>query len=94
MSTQSLPSRAAVVIIGGGMAGLSCASSLAQQGVNDVVCLMANTLALAGACREAGTARGADVVARGEAQALPGREQAAGAGGRVHGPLRQVAGRR
>ena len=49
MSTQSLPSRAAVVIIGGGMAGLSCASSLAQQGVNDVVLLEAKTLAHAGA---------------------------------------------
>ena len=49
MSTQSLPSRAAVVIVGGGMAGLSCASSLAQQGVSDVVLLEAKTLAHAGA---------------------------------------------
>ena len=34
MSTPaSLPSRAAVVIVGGGMAGLSCAASLARRGV-------------------------------------------------------------
>ena len=45
MSNVSIPSRAAVVIVGGGMAGLSCASSLAQQGVSDVVLLEAKTLA-------------------------------------------------
>ena len=49
MSNVSIPSRAAVVIVGGGMAGLSCASSLAQQGVSDVVLLEAKTLAHAGA---------------------------------------------
>ena len=41
----SLPSRAAVVIVGGGMAGLSCAASLARRGVRDVVLLEAQTLA-------------------------------------------------
>ena len=46
MSTPaSLPSRAAVVIVGGGMAGLSCAASLARRGVRDVVLLEAQTLA-------------------------------------------------
>ena len=49
MSTTAIPSRAAVVIIGGGMAGLSCASALARQGVSDVVLLEAKTLAHAGA---------------------------------------------
>ena len=44
MSTPaSLPSRAAVVIVGGGMAGLSCAASLARRGVRDVVLLEAQT---------------------------------------------------
>ena len=46
MSTPtSLPSRAAVVIVGGGMAGLSCAASLARRGVRDVVLLEAPPLA-------------------------------------------------
>ena len=49
MTNVSIPSRAAVVIVGGGMAGLSCAASLAQQGVSDVVLLEAKTLAHAGA---------------------------------------------
>ena len=38
----SIPSRAAVVIVGGGMAGLSCAASLARRGVRDVVLLEAD----------------------------------------------------
>ncbi|MDG2191989.1 MAG: FAD-dependent oxidoreductase, partial [Synechococcus sp. cluster2_bin.209] len=42
---SSLPDQASVVIIGGGMAGLSCAASLARQGVSDVVLLEAKTLA-------------------------------------------------
>jgi sarcosine oxidase len=42
---SSLPNQASVVIIGGGMAGLSCAASLARQGVSDVVLLEAKTLA-------------------------------------------------
>ena len=46
MSTPaSITSRAAVVIVGGGMAGLSCAASLARRGVRDVVLLEAQTLA-------------------------------------------------
>jgi sarcosine oxidase len=49
MSTTTLPERAAVVIVGGGMAGLSCAAALARQGVGDVVLLEAQTLAHAGA---------------------------------------------
>ena len=42
---SSLPDQTSVVIIGGGMAGLSCAASLARQGVSDVVLLEAKTLA-------------------------------------------------
>ena len=42
---QSLPTQAAVIIVGGGMAGLSCAASLARRGVHDVVLLEAQTLA-------------------------------------------------
>ena len=49
MTNAAIPSRAAVVIIGGGMAGLSCAAALAQDGVSDVVLLEAKTLAHAGA---------------------------------------------
>lgn len=45
MSSASLPSKAAVVIVGGGMAGLSCAASLARRGITDVVLLEAKTLA-------------------------------------------------
>ena len=44
-SPAFIPSRAAVVIVGGGMAGLSCAASLARRGVRDVVLLEAQTLA-------------------------------------------------
>jgi len=45
MSSSDLPRQAAVVIIGGGMAGLSCAASLARRGISDVVLLEAQTLA-------------------------------------------------
>ena len=44
-----LPQTTSVVIIGGGMAGLSCAAALARQGIGDVVLLEAKTLAHAGA---------------------------------------------
>ena len=44
-ATGTVPQQAAVVIIGGGMAGLSCAASLAQLGIRDVVLLEAKTLA-------------------------------------------------
>ena len=44
-ATGALPQHAAVVIIGGGMAGLSCAASLARRGIQDVVLLEAKTLA-------------------------------------------------
>ena len=40
-----MPVKAEVVIVGGGMAGLSCAASLARRGVRDVVLLEAKTLA-------------------------------------------------
>ena len=43
--TPSLPTEAQVVIVGGGMAGLSCAAALAKRGVSDVVLLEAHTLA-------------------------------------------------
>ena len=45
MTSTSLPSSAAVVIIGGGMAGLSCAASLARRGISDVILLEGKTLA-------------------------------------------------
>ena len=40
-----MPVQAEVVIVGGGMAGLSCAAALARRGVRDVVLLEAKTLA-------------------------------------------------
>ena len=40
-----MPVHAEVVIVGGGMAGLSCAAALARRGVRDVVLLEAKTLA-------------------------------------------------
>ena len=43
--TPSLPTEAQVVIVGGGMAGLSCAAALAKRGLSDVVLLEAHTLA-------------------------------------------------
>ena len=45
MTSTSLPTSAAVVIIGGGMAGLSCAASLARRGISDVILLEGKTLA-------------------------------------------------
>ena len=45
MTSNSLPDSAAVVIIGGGMAGLSCAASLARRGISDVILLEGKTLA-------------------------------------------------
>ena len=39
---NSMPSKAAIVIVGGGMAGLSCAASLARRGITDVVLLEAH----------------------------------------------------
>ncbi|NDD45273.1 MAG: FAD-dependent oxidoreductase, partial [Synechococcaceae bacterium WB9_4xB_025] len=45
MQANALPQRASVVIVGGGMAGLSCAAALARRGVSDVVLLEAETLA-------------------------------------------------
>ena len=47
--TESPPTHAHVVIVGGGMAGLSCAAALAKRGISDVVLLEAQTLAHAGA---------------------------------------------
>lgn len=43
--TATLPQHAHVVIVGGGMAGLSCAAALARRGISDVVLLEAHTLA-------------------------------------------------
>jgi len=47
--SKALPQHASVLIIGGGMAGLSCAAALARRGISDVVLLEAKTLAHAGA---------------------------------------------
>ena len=47
--SKALPQHASVLIIGGGMAGLSCAAALARRGIGDVVLLEAKTLAHAGA---------------------------------------------
>ena len=47
--SNALPQHASVLIIGGGMAGLSCAAALARRGIGDVVLLEAKTLAHAGA---------------------------------------------
>ena len=41
----AIPTHAQIVIVGGGMAGLSCAAALARRGVSDVVLLEASTLA-------------------------------------------------
>ena len=45
MSQSPMPVKAEVVIVGGGMAGLSCAAALGRRGVRDVVLLEAKTLA-------------------------------------------------
>jgi glycine/D-amino acid oxidase-like deaminating enzyme len=45
MTSTSLPASSAIVIIGGGMAGLSCAASLARRGIRDVILLEGKTLA-------------------------------------------------
>ncbi len=44
-SHASIPAQTSVVIVGGGMAGLSCAASLAHSGITDVVLVEAQTLA-------------------------------------------------
>ncbi|WP_415399473.1 FAD-dependent oxidoreductase [Synechococcus sp. W4D4] len=43
--TFTIPKSVSVLILGGGMAGLSCAAALARQGITDVLLLEAKTLA-------------------------------------------------
>ena len=45
MSSASLPAKAAVVMVCGGMAGLSWAASLARRGITYVVLVESKTLA-------------------------------------------------
>lgn len=56
-TTNNLPSSASVVIIGGGVIGLSCAYRLAQAGVPDVVVLERDELGSGSTSRAAGGVR-------------------------------------
>jgi sarcosine oxidase, subunit beta len=53
-----VPSSASVVVIGGGVIGLSIAFHLAQAGVDDVVVVEQNTVGSGSTCKAAGGARG------------------------------------
>lgn len=55
--SKPLPSRAAVVIIGGGVIGTSCAFHLAEAGVRDVVLVERGLLGSGSTCRAAGGVR-------------------------------------
>ncbi|MEU4695254.1 FAD-binding oxidoreductase [Actinoplanes sp. NPDC023714] len=57
MPSSPLPSRAAVVIIGGGVMGLSTAYHLAKAGVRDVVLLDRNAFGSGSTCKAAGGVR-------------------------------------
>jgi sarcosine oxidase subunit beta len=54
---QELPARAEVVIIGGGVMGVSIAFHLAEAGVTDVLLLEANALGSGSTCKAAGGVR-------------------------------------
>jgi len=55
--TRTLPTRASVVIVGGGVIGTSCAFHLAEAGVEDVVLLERNQLGSGSSGRAAGGVR-------------------------------------
>ena len=55
--TQTVPERASVVVIGGGVIGTSIAYHLASSGVTDVVLVERDELACGSTCRAAGGVR-------------------------------------
>lgn len=57
MSDQNFPTRARVVVIGGGVMGLSTAYNLAKQGVQDVVLVERGELGAGSTCKAAGGVR-------------------------------------
>ena len=57
MSPTALPSRASVVVIGGGVMGLSTAYHLASAGVTDVVLVEQGELGSGSTCKAAGGVR-------------------------------------
>ena len=57
MSSAALPSRASVVVVGGGVVGLSTAYHLARAGVPDVVLLEKGELGSGSTCKAAGGVR-------------------------------------
>lgn len=57
MSDQKFPTRARVVVIGGGVMGLSTAYHLAKQGVQDVVLVERGELGAGSTCKAAGGVR-------------------------------------
>ena len=54
---EQLPSRASVVVVGGGVIGLSTAYHLARAGVTDVVLLERDRLGAGSTCKAAGGVR-------------------------------------
>ena len=57
MTVQQLPVRAQVVIVGGGVIGVSIAFHLAEAGVTDVLLLEAHALGSGSTCKAAGGVR-------------------------------------
>lgn len=57
MSDQNFPTRARVVVLGGGVMGLSTAYHLAKQGVQDVVLVERGELGAGSTCKAAGGVR-------------------------------------
>jgi len=57
MTSQVLPTRARVVIVGGGVIGVSTAFHLAEAGVTDVLLLESHALGSGSTCRAAGGVR-------------------------------------
>lgn len=55
--SRELPTRAGVVVIGGGVVGLACAYELARGGVRDVVLLERDSLGAGSTCKAAGGVR-------------------------------------